>query len=74
MSESIQLERTRGKATGYKGTSEDEPRRWSYHRWGVLCMLQCLNVACFVLCGVIDDGSQLLSEYDDTQEVEGWHH
>ena len=37
-------------------------------------MLRCSNAACFVLCGVLDDGRQLLSEYDDTQEVDVWHH
>ena len=74
MSESIQLEPMRGRVTEFSGTSEDEPRRWSYHREGVLCILRCSNAACFVLCGTLDDGSQLPSEYDDIQEVDGWHH
>ena len=37
-------------------------------------VIRCSNVACFVLCGTLDDGSQLPSEYDDIQEVDGWHH
>ena len=34
-------------------------------------VIRCHNVACFVLCGTLDDGRQLLSEYDDIQEVDG---
>ena len=34
-------------------------------------MLRCPNAACFMICGALDDGSQLLSEYDDIQEVDG---
>ena len=74
MSESTQLEPMRGRVAEFSGTSEDEPRKWSYHREGDLCILRCSNVACFVLCGTLDDGSQLPSEYDDIQEVDGWHH
>ena len=36
--------------------------------------IRCLNVAFFVLCGTLDDGSQLLNEYDDIPEVDGRHH
>ena len=31
------------------------------------------NVAYFVPDGTFDDGSQLPSEYDDIQDVDGWH-
>ena len=37
-------------------------------------MIRCPNDVCFMLCGTLDDGSQLLSEYDDIQEVDDWHH
>ena len=37
-------------------------------------VIQYPNVACFVLCGTLDDGRQLLSEYNDIREVYGWHH
>ena len=34
-------------------------------------IIRCPNATCFLICGTIDDGSQLLSEYDDIQEVDG---
>ena len=36
-------------------------------------VLQCSNAACFMLCGTLDDGRQLVSEYEDIQEVDGLH-
>ena len=36
--------------------------------------VRCPNVACSVLWGTLDVGSQLLSEYDDIEEVDDWNH
>ena len=56
---------------------EYEVRKWSNNLKGFYVLVEITrfpNAAFFMLCGTLDDGTHLLSEYDDIQEVDGWHH
>ena len=55
-------------------SSEYEERKWDNNldRFYVLVeVIRRPNDACSVLCGILDDGSRIRSEYGDIQEVDG---